>query len=172
MVDKTELTVTDEKDWTGRGHALDKPCAACPFSRSIGTDLKSRGNPDPSVYVGQAYGPFWLPCHRAAGFTEDGRCNVAADIPQCAGAAAFRANVGVADLLPPAMLRLPPDHVNVFSDGAELIAHHLQIPLEEARLFLKNHPPEKLMRWQLAVARGEPRAKVWAVRSGEGGGGS
>jgi hypothetical protein len=73
----------------------------------------------------------WLPCHAlyepgvGAKQQSPSRCG------QCAGAAAFRANVGVHTS--PGIHTLPPDRVRVFSDPWEFIAHHRKVSVEEVR---------------------------------------
>lgn len=63
---------------------------------------------------------------------------------ECAGSAIFRANVGVIDLMPEALLRLPPDHETVFSTYAELMAHHTDIVLDVAEWTLSRITPDEL----------------------------
>jgi hypothetical protein len=73
------------------------------------------------------------------------------DLLQCAGAAIFRANIGVDDLMPNFLLKQEVDEELVFSTSAELIAHHGQVPLFVAQVFLFEHPPTELLKRQLAA---------------------
>ena len=117
-----------------------KPCAECPFSRAIAPG--GTGGADASVYVGQAAGPFFLPCHMDPKYEENKR---SPELLQCAGAAIFRANIGVDYRLPPALLHLSQDHKFVFSTPAELIAHHREISLHTAEDFMSSHPVDRLL---------------------------
>ena len=126
--------------------ALRKPCAACPYSRT--TTPGSLGGSDPSVYVGQSLGPFWLPCHCSTDYS-DPEWKQDTSKPQCAGAAMFRDAIGVAGLMPPALHRLKADTSLVFSSHAELLAYHRQIPLEEAQKQLRMAPPELLLELEM-----------------------
>jgi hypothetical protein len=127
--------------------ALKRPCDKCPFSRAIAPG--GTGGADPLVYVGQAFGPFWLPCHKASGFDERGRCNIGAEIPQCAGAAIYRANAGTAARLPAQLHALPADPVAVFASPAELVAHHMEISRDEAEAILQRRTPLELLKAEL-----------------------
>jgi hypothetical protein len=106
------------------------------------------GGARPEVYVGQAYGPFWLPCHKDENYKGAGTA-YSHDIAQCAGAAIFRANVGVAGIMPRPIHRLPADHAKVFSSPEELIAWHTGSSIRDAREFLSALPPEELMRREI-----------------------
>jgi len=53
---------------------------------------------------------------------------------QCAGAAKFRANIGVD--LRPEIGKLPADCDTVFSNEAELLAHHVGISVELAEQYI------------------------------------
>ena len=118
-----------------------RPCRACPYSRT--TTPGELGGSDPSVYVGQALGPMWLPCHCSTDY-QDPNWRTDLSKPQCAGAAMFRDIIGVAKLMPAELHRLPGDPALVFSSHAELLAHHRGISLPEAEKRLKMAPPELL----------------------------
>lgn len=122
-----------------------KPCEECPFARK--TEPGMTGGTGPSVYVGQAMGPFLLSCHMSPGYAEDRRSSRNL---QCAGAATYRANIGVASLMPDFLLKLPADRERVFAEPAELLAHHLGVPIELTRLYLEQHPPSELLGMELA----------------------
>jgi hypothetical protein len=98
------------------------------------------------VFIGQAFGPFMLSCHMDHDYEKDRRSPA---LLQCAGAAIFRANVGVDALLPDALLHLEPDAEAVFETPAELLAHHANIPLEAAQKLLRLFPPRKLLENEL-----------------------
>jgi hypothetical protein len=104
-----------------------KPCKECPFARHVRPG--TTGGSPPETFVGQAYGPFLLACHLPEEYHKDqwDEANL-----QCAGANIFRANVGRADKMPPAMLRCQPDTEAVFATPAELIAHHRETSVREA----------------------------------------
>jgi len=122
-----------------------KPCKECPFSRAI--EPGGTGGSSPAIYIGQAYGPFFLPCHMDSEYTRDKR---SVDLLQCVGAATFRANVGVDVKMPEALLHCPPDTNLVFADAAELLAHHGKVSREEASAFLAVYPPARLLRIELS----------------------
>lgn len=90
-------------------------------------------------FAGQSIGPFMLPCHMQREFGEwKTRMIAGGDLPMCAGAAKFRSNLGISELLPECLGRLPSDHETVFSDHAELLAHHNGTTLEQERERVKN----------------------------------
>lgn len=126
-----------------------KPCAECPFSRAI--EPASTGGADPAIYIGQAYGPFLLPCHMDPNYKKDQRDP---GLIQCAGAAAFRANVCRDVLMPKELLRCPPDEDLVFAESAELLAHHKQCTIEEARKLLAAVPPARLLEIEMTKLKG------------------
>lgn len=102
------------------------PCAECPFARHV-TPGKLGGSPI-EVYIGQAYGPFYLPWH--SDYEPDSRERFdkgGAQVRQCAGAAIFRSNIGVAELMPDGMHQLPKDTEKVFATRGEFIAHHSEV---------------------------------------------
>lgn len=120
-----------------------KPCSECPFSRSVIPG--ALGGSDACVYVGQIHGPFFLHCHMCVDHTDP---NWKADIStsQCAGAAIFRANLG---LQPAGLLSLPVD-TKVFASAAEFLAHHYKISVEAAISFLTIYTPEDMMMRQIS----------------------
>lgn len=123
------------------------PCSACPFSRK-GTPGELGGS-DAAIYVGQVSGPFFLPCHQQY---QDGKPTDDMSNPQCAGAAIFRSNIGVADRIPPILHHLPPDRDTVFANHAEFLAHHRGISLEAAEEELARTPPSELLAAEFARA--------------------
>lgn len=131
-----------------------KACAECPFAKT--TPCGDTGGADPGVYIGQAYGPFFLPCHMDPKYYENRR---SPELLQCAGAASFRSNIGVAELMPDSILILPKETERVFATPEELLAHHLKIPLAMAKVFLMVTPPAKLLEEEL----GKTGMKVVAI---------
>ena len=119
-----------------RRYSLKKPCAECPFSRA--SRPGATGGAAATTYVGQAHGPFRLPCHMAAGYEDNRRDE---GLPQCAGAAMYRDLAGRAPLMPPEIHQLKGDPALVFSSPAELVAHHTQVPLWRAQALLRGLPP-------------------------------
>lgn len=135
-----------ERDSSDPRYSRKKPCQECPFSRAV--EPGTVGGSDPTTYVGQLCGPFLLCCHMDPGYSQ-----TPGDQPgvaHCAGAAIMRANMGLAFLMPPALHALPPNPELVFDKFEELVAHHLQVPIEEAKEILEDRPPEKLLRIELS----------------------
>ena len=116
---------------------LQRPCSACPFLKSIKPGYL--GGSDSTVYIGQGYGPFWLPCHKNCDF-DDPNWKKDVTVQQCAGAAIYRANTGMSHLHPPHLHRLEKDPC-VFESPEQFLAYHNNIPLEEAAAFLRKYPP-------------------------------
>lgn len=137
---------------TGRQHALKKPCAECPFSRAAPNEVV-RPKVDPIVLIGQAWGPFALPCHCDAEYKGAHECDNVGEISQCAGGAIFRSNVGRAGMMPVALHVLPADTTLVFASPAELLAKFEGVTVEEAQMLLTLVPPEQLMAKEMADAR-------------------
>jgi hypothetical protein len=128
------------------------PCSACPFHRKVTPG--ALGGSSPETYIGQANGNFWLPCHS----THDYRkleCRLDHSNSQCAGAAIFRSNVGVADRIAPQLLHLPADTEKVFGSFAEFYAHHKKISLEEANARLSIRTPYRLTAIEFLRSRGK-----------------
>lgn len=123
-------------------NACAKPCPGCPFARA--TPPGEIGGSSPLVYLGQAAGPYYLPCHNSPGYAENRR---SFDHLQCAGAAIFRTHIE-ADV-PGSLARLPEDKAAVFSSAAEFLAYHKQAPIEMAEAFLRHMTLEDLLRQQL-----------------------
>lgn len=124
-----------------------KPCAECPFSRA--NDVERTGGSDVLVYVGQSMGPFLLACHMDQEYDKNARNP---ELLQCAGAAAFRANIGRDKLMPPQLLRCASDTELVFANHAEMVAHYRQISVAEAEELLKQQTPEELMKIEFRKA--------------------
>lgn len=128
------------------------PCPECAFVRTIPPG--ALGGSPPEVYIGQAHGPFHVPCHKQYGdrMSEDGVVdtkrvkNEAEHINACAGMAVFRANIGMDKYLPEEITRLPKDTKRVFASVPEFLAHHKQISLFKAMQELAVNPPAKMLR--------------------------
>lgn len=150
------------EDRKGRQYDLKKPCGSCPFARATPGD-KSVQAVNPLVLIGQAQGPFALPCHNDKEYLGAHQCDNLHEVSQCAGSAIFRANMGLADRLPEALHKLPPNTELVFASYAELLAHFAGVPLETAEEFLKANPPEQF----LAKVLSDPRVKVMATPKGQ-----
>jgi hypothetical protein len=136
-----------------------KPCKGCPFRRD--TPAGDLGGSPTTTYVGQAHGPFWLPCHNSAGYGPETRRDPTHH--QCAGAAIFRANTGRAELMPPALLHLPADTTEVFGSYAEFVAHHEEMSVEMAKTCLEILPPDRLMVCELSRQGAAPIKPAKAV---------
>lgn len=131
------------------------PCNECPFRR-VSTPGYIGKNVTAAVYVGQAAGPFWLPCHKEEQYNLQNpmeSMNRVDQIAQCAGAAHYRANTGVAVLMPNEIHHLPPDRDKVFATPAELLAHHDQVTIEEAEEQLRKTPVTELLAIELAKCK-------------------
>jgi hypothetical protein len=127
-----------------------KPCNECPFRRDNLLD-SSDGKPggaDPTVYIGQAQGPFWLPCHKDNNY--QGKASEPAQVTQCAGAAIYRANLELPYQLPDGLLKLDKDTDTVFGSPAELLAHYRGVTPEQAESELRITTPMELMLQEMA----------------------
>ena len=106
-----------------------KPCMGCPFKRHniacASDDRPSHpGNSHPFVYIGQARGPFWLPCHQDKNY--EGVGSNTETVGACRGAAIFRSNCQDQYVMPEELLSLPADREEVFADEAEFLHHYLK----------------------------------------------
>ena len=97
-------------------------CSTCPFSKTS-TPGELGGSPV-ETYVGQIIGPFFLPCHQVKDYKGNAE-KIETCQCQCAGAAIFRANIGVGKYMPHTLLNLPADSdPNVFTSLHEFVWHH------------------------------------------------
>lgn len=121
-------------------------CPTCPFARTTTKEyLDTRGD-NGERFLAQAHMNAILPCH----CEDDGLATVGV-CQQCAGAAKFRANVGVTGLS--GLLGvLPPDTENVFASDAELLAHHKGWSLQEAEARLQGDALERMKDNELRLA--------------------
>ena len=124
-----------------------EPCPACPFVKTV--EPGALGGSSIAVYIGQSMGPFMLPCHKHCNFNDPYWKLKIEDTPQCAGAAMFRANIGVADLMPAALHSLPKSD-KVFGSAAEFFAHHGRVDIDTAKEMLTLYTPVQMLSDQLA----------------------
>jgi hypothetical protein len=106
------------------------------------------GGSPPETYIGQAFGPFLLPCHKHVDFEDPNWKQKVNKTPQCAGAAMFREAMGISDRLPKQIYRLKPEGP-LLENPLEFYAHHKQITFHEALLQLIARPPRVLLQEQL-----------------------
>jgi hypothetical protein len=126
-------------------------CSTCPYARTTTKEyLDTRGD-NGERFVAQAHLNALLPCHSE----DDGLATVGV-CRQCAGAAKFRANVGVTGLSPQ-LGALPPDTQNVFATDAELLAHHKGWSVQQAEALLQNGGLEWMQLAELRRARAANR---------------
>lgn len=121
------------------------PCKECAFRRDITPG--ALGGADPEVFIGQANGPFYIPCHCFYKSDTPDWKDKAMQAPQCAGSRVFRANID--NVNHPSLLGLEADHETVFSSPAEFIAHHRQITMEQAEHQLSRCSPDLLTHFEM-----------------------
>lgn len=117
-----------------------KPCDGCPYARA--TPPGQLRGVDVRRFIGQAIGPFLLPCH---GYADRKGWSLDPSKPQCAGAAMYRDLVGVAHKMPPALSREKGDPELVFANAVEFLAHHENMTLDEAERDLRRLSPEAIL---------------------------
>jgi hypothetical protein len=106
-----KLLTTDDAVATKKQHK--SPCSDCPWARK---SIKGwLGNMSAEEWLALAHGEGIADCHGTK--QSDGSAW------ECAGLAIYRANV-CKSVRDPAVMRLPPDRVKVFSWGTEFLAHH------------------------------------------------
>lgn len=123
------------------------PCGSCPWTRRVRPG--ALGGSSAETFIGQVYGPMWLPCHDRQDFSDPG-WRLKRGVAQCVGAAVFRGVYGhTAAALPPGLLDAsacaPSASGKVFGSFAEFLAHHKQITLIEAMAQLREEPPLVLL---------------------------
>lgn len=145
-------------------HAYDckHPCSECPFSKTVKPG--TLGGSPVDTYVGQIEGPFHLACHMAPGYTQENGGSL--DTPQCAGAAIFRANLGLSDKMPDPLLKLPPGDES-FASHAEFVAHHCEVPVAEAESVLTWKTPADCLRLEMEKLKTQGRIKLVKREAGE-----
>lgn len=124
-----------------------KPCKDCPFM--AWTKPGALGGSPPETFIGQAFGPFLLPCHKHCNFDDPNWKQKVNETPQCAGAAMFREAMGISDRLPEQIHRLEPEGP-LLANPLEFYVHHKQITPHEAMQQLMQRPPGVLLQEQLA----------------------
>ncbi len=127
------------------------PCDQCPLRRDRPPGLKSLGYSPPEVYIGQAVGRFWVPCHKTYEPGVHPKAQMPHNTAQCAGMAIYRANCGI-PAKDDGILELPPDKELVFGSHEEFHAHHRGISVEESKEFLSIMTPEIIARFELGKA--------------------
>lgn len=145
---------------------LKRPCDDCPFTRAKAAGC--RDQVDPLRLIGQARGPFVIPCHSDAAYGGPGCLDGVLDgtVSQCAGAAIFRANTGWAKKMPDAMASLPADREAVFARPQELLAAMEGWPVEYAAGFLTVVTPEFLALEERSRVQPEGIVPVTEARRG------
>lgn len=141
--------------------AVAKSCPACPFSRKC--QPGALGGATVDRFIGQAVGPFHLTCHKHqpddnSDWRADGQ--TVAAIPGCAGAAIFRANVGLDKVLPQALITHEAGDPDIFRSAEEFIAHHLQCTQATAREYLRINRPADMLRAEMARVRPRQRIEI------------
>jgi len=120
-----------------------KPCMGCPFKRVNTNEKPNPGGSHPFVYIGQARGPFWLPCHQDKNYV--GKGSDPKTVTQCRGAAIFRANCEDGYKRPGQLLVREKDKENVFASEAEFASHYLDVPLNQMERVLTKEQMDKIM---------------------------
>lgn len=138
-----------------------KTCPECPWSRAVKPG--ALGGSSPGKYVGQSIGPFVLPCHLHCDFDDPEWKGKIIDTQQCRGAAIFRANIGIAESLPPILMRQPADREVVFADHAEFVAHHTGGTVANARAVLAVVTPKDFLKVEL----GRNEVKLFPTAKGD-----
>lgn len=126
--------------------AVAKPCKGCPFARE--TEPGELGGGNPLTFIGQAHGPFWLPCHSAGAYAA--KESDPAKVPQCAGAAIYRTHTGRDALMPSGIAVLPADRERVFSNPTEFLAHHTGLSMGDAAFMLRISSPDDLLLYEFS----------------------
>lgn len=108
-----------------------KACKTCPF-RDDTPPTETPGGSPLSVYIGQTYLPFQVPCHECIDYDDPDWREKTDDLPQCVGHAMLRKNERLDELLPERLLVVDPDET-AFESIQHWWAHHRQISLGDAR---------------------------------------
>lgn len=130
-----------------RAYVRKSPCTGCPFSRTGKPwEDDKEGNTNPLRMLAQCFGPFLLPCHQEPRYEEEKQGEIYKKA-QCAGAAIFRSNLGLAPLFERAKSfhLLPADTEKVFATPAEMLAHYNHISLDAAKKILDENPLSELL---------------------------
>lgn len=99
------------------------PCPECPFLTTVTPGALGGGTIE--RFVGQAAGPFYIPCHMHIPYTTPGWTAHAIELPHCIGALNFRANTGLDQRFAPT-LPLPRGEKDprIFASCADFARHH------------------------------------------------
>lgn len=124
-----------------------KACFGCPFKRVNNNEKPNPGGSHPFVYLGQARGPFWLPCHEDKNY--EGKGSNTETVSQCRGAAIFRANCENPYTLPKELLTLDKNTEDVFANEAEFASHYLDVPVEYMKKVLTKENLDNMMMEQI-----------------------
>lgn len=135
------------------------PCKTCPWKRNALPPGLIGGN-TPDVFIGQIQGPFYLPCHNSKGYAGKNTILESSDTKQCAGAAIFRSNIGVSQMMPKGIKILPEDKENVFASKEEFLGYYYNVSLE----IIKGIFTEKLYRWLLVKELNDKQVKKVDLR--------
>lgn len=124
-----------------------KACMGCPFKRVNTNEKPNPGGSHPFVYLGQARGPFWLPCHNDKNY--EGKGSDTETVSQCRGAAIFRANCDMPYGIPDKLLSLEKDTESVFASEAEFLSHYTDAPLHYCESLLTEEGLDDLMNTEI-----------------------
>lgn len=131
---------------------MQSPCKDCPFSRTVTPG--ALGGSTCETFIGQAFGPFLLPCHKTHTrnmYDSDQEFRAQAlHKSQCAGAAIFRANMGLSGIMPEGIHKLPANTDTVFANPVEFYVHHKRTSVYDAVSQLLRRNPRDLLAEQLA----------------------
>ena len=125
-----------------------KACGACPFKRINSCERPKPGGSPVQVYLGQARGPFWLPCHKDKNYAD--KESNPATVQQCAGAAIFRANCKSGYTMSKKLLHLPEDKEAVFANEVEFAAHYSGLSPELLEHVFNSQNLDKLMQNEIS----------------------
>lgn len=112
---------------------MKKPCVQCPFNKKAQlTAENGLGGSHPTVYMGQAHAPFWLPCHMDGKYA--GKDSNPKEVNVCIGAAMFRSKLSVKNRFPVSdLIPIMEDTKDfTFDSPTDFLAHYLEISEEKA----------------------------------------
>jgi hypothetical protein len=126
---------------------IKKACGGCPFKRINNNEKPNPGGSSPLVYLGQARGPFWLPCHNDKSY--EGKDSSPSKVSQCAGASIFRTNCKGKYRMPKELLSLPEDPEMVFANEIEFFSYYTGLSIADTSVLLDEDTLDKLMYLEL-----------------------
>lgn len=115
-------------------------CKQCPFSRATSKEYLDTMGQNGMKFLGQSYAGMYLPCHMEPGFQN---CAVDPEVPQCAGAAKFRANLKI-KVNEAVIGKLPPDKETVFDNAEDFLMHHVGCSRQAVKFLLSFISPQEL----------------------------